>query len=61
MNAALITELISLGLSQWADYQDRQAKGTLTDADVAAMLDALAPKLANFQAMIDAQKALKAA
>jgi hypothetical protein len=61
MNAALITELISLGLSQWADYQDRQAKGTLTDADVAAMLDALAPKLANFQAMIDAHKALKAA
>jgi hypothetical protein len=60
MDAALISQLISLGLNQWADYQDRQAKGTLTDADVQAMLDALGPKLIGFQALIDAHKASKA-
>lgn len=59
MDPAMISALIQIGLNQWADYQDRQAKGTLTDADVDAMVTALDAKLTGFQALIDAHKAAK--
>ena len=56
MDPVLIEALVSMGLRQWADYQDRAAKGTITDADVDAMLEALGSKLTAFQALIDAKK-----
>ena len=56
MDPVLISSLIQMGLNQWADYQDRQAKGTLTDADVDAMIASLDAKLVSFQALIDSKK-----
>jgi hypothetical protein len=57
MDPVLIEALVSMGLKQWADYQDRAAKGTITDADVTAMLDSLGTQLTAFQSAIDAHKA----
>ncbi len=56
MDPVLVEALISMGLRQWANYQDMQAKGTLTDADVDTMISALSPKLDAFQALIDSKK-----
>lgn len=56
MDAVLIEALVSMGLRQWADYQDRAAKGEITDADVDAMLASLGHSLESFQAQIDAKK-----
>ena len=58
MDPTLISALIQMGLNQWADYQDRQAKGVLTAADVDTMVAALDMKLAGFQALITAHKAV---
>lgn len=60
MDPVLVSALIQMGLNQWADYQDRQAKGTITDADVDAMIAALDAKISGFQALIDAHKAVVA-
>lgn len=56
MDPVLVEALIAMGLRQWATYQDMNAKGTLTDADVDAMLVALDSKLVAFQALIDSKK-----
>lgn len=56
MDPVLVEALIAMGLRQWADYQDRNAKGEITDADVDQMLAALGSKLLAFQALIDAKK-----
>ena len=37
MDPVLITTLLAQGMRLWADYADRAAKGTLTDADLTAM------------------------
>ena len=37
MDPVLITTLLAQGMHLWADYADRAAKGTLTDADLTAM------------------------
>ncbi len=60
MDPVLVEALISMGLRQWAQYQDLQAKGEITDAHIDEMLAALGAKLDSFQAMIDAKKAAKA-
>ncbi len=41
MDPNLTMLLISQGLRLWADYSDRAAKGTLTEADLDAMADHL--------------------
>ena len=37
MDPVLIATLLAQGMRLWADYADRAAKGTLTDADLTAM------------------------
>jgi len=49
--------MISAGMRLWADYAERNAKGTITDADIAQMEAALGVKLDAWQAEINAHRA----
>lgn len=57
MDPALTMTLISQGMRLWADYADRAAKGTLTDADLDAMSDHLGANIEGLRAEIAAARA----
>jgi len=53
--------LVSQGMRLWADYADRAAKGTLTDADLDAMADHLGTNIEGLRAEIAAARSAGAA
>ncbi len=56
MDPNLAMLLVSQGMRLWADYADRAAKGTLTEADVDAMADHLGANIEGLRQEIDAAK-----
>lgn len=59
MDPLTISALISGGLRVYADIAERNAAGTITDADIASMLALLGHNLDTWQAKVDADKAAK--
>lgn len=57
MDPLMITALITQAMRVVADIQDRNAKGEVTDADVAVLVGVVKAHIAGFQALIDAHKA----
>lgn len=57
MDPTLAMTLVSQGLRLWADYSDRAAKGTLTQADLDAMAAHLGANIEGLRADIAAAKA----
>lgn len=57
MDPTLAMTLVAQGMRLWADYADRTAKGTLTDADIDAMSDHLGANLDGLRAEIAAARA----
>lgn len=56
MDPVVISGLISAGLRIYADMADRLAAGTITDADIDAMLATLGSHADAWQAKIDAHR-----
>ena len=54
MDPVLIATLLAQGMRLWADYADRAAKGTLTDADLTAMSGHLGTDIDSLRAEIAA-------
>jgi hypothetical protein len=48
----LVSALISQGIRLWADYAEMNAKGEITDADIAKMLSHLKTDIASFHTLI---------
>lgn len=59
MDPLVISTLIAQGLRVWADFADRAAKGTLTEADVQAMADHLDLDIEGLRSDIAAKRAAK--